>query len=587
MTTYILRRVLLMIPTLFGVSFVVWGVLAAAPEPALAAQVPSTGEGGGGREGASVEKSVKIFRAQFGLDRPAVLNFYYSLEPGKVGAAVAAASSRDAERPLKERTAAQERLIRWGWYAVPALMENLPKSEGRQRDDLMRWLVRSAERVALGADTGRLDDATVRNNALVVAEGKMLAAFAWRTGDPEERKLAGVRAFERWFRGVRGQHGKGAPVDAVRAALAGGGLDALGAEAVPGLVRIVLDDADLRDAALPHLVRLARRPPTPGDPVESEARRLEAVALDELGWTPDVAPARKLAGVDLVRNWWEGAQRQWDTSGFGWMRVLFLETQLAKYWGNLLRFDLGYSNVHKVPVITLVLERLKYSLTLAVTSLVLAYLISVPLGVLSARIHGTTPERAIGVGLFALYSLPSFFVATLLVRLLAKGQPGSLEWIPDGQFASIGSWRLGSLEQLRDIAWHVVTPIVCLTYGSLAALSRYAKSGVLNVIRSDYVRTARAKGLNEFVITAKHAARPGIIPVVTLLGATLPVVVGGSFIIESIFSIPGFGLLSIQSIFAQDYNVIIGTTLIVAILTMVGILLSDILYAIVDPRISY
>ncbi|NJN14730.1 MAG: ABC transporter permease, partial [Planctomycetes bacterium] len=168
------------------------------------------------------------------------------------------------------------------------------------------------------------------------------------------------------------------------------------------------------------------------DAVESEARRLEQAFLDEIGWSAETAPARKLAGVDLVRTWWEGAERQWDFGGMRWMRVLFLETQFARYWGNLLRFDLGYSNVHKVPVMTLVMERMKYSLTLALSSLVLAYLIAVPLGILSAKIHNSPAERGISVSVFALYSLPSFFVATLLVRLLAQGQPGSLELIPDG-----------------------------------------------------------------------------------------------------------------------------------------------------------
>ena len=126
-----------------------------------------------------------------------------------------------------------------------------------------------------------------------------------------------------------------------------------------------------------------------------------------------------------------------------------------------------------------------------------------------------------------------------------------------------------------------------MTYVSLAALSRYTKTGLLHIIRSDFVRTARAKGLGEFTVTVKHAARNGIIPVVTLLGTTLPVIVGGNFIIEWIFSIPGFGLLTINSINARDYNVIIGVELVVAVLTMIGILLSDLLYAVVDPRISY
>ncbi len=120
-----------------------------------------------------------------------------------------------------------------------------------------------------------------------------------------------------------------------------------------------------------------------------------------------------------------------------------------------------------------------------------------------------------------------------------------------------------------------------------SGLSRYAKTGLLDVIRSDYVRTARAKGLSEFWVIGKHATRNGIIPIITLLGTTLPVLVGGSVIIETIFGIPGFGRLTVESIFNRDYNVIIGIQLVVGVLVMLGILLSDILYAIVDPRISY
>jgi peptide/nickel transport system permease protein len=266
--------------------------------------------------------------------------------------------------------------------------------------------------------------------------------------------------------------------------------------------------------------------------------------------------------------------------------VLFLETQFATYWANLLRFDLGNSMVHKVPVMTLVLERLKYSLTLALSSLVLAYLVSIPVGIASAKFHGSWGERGTGLVLFALYSLPSFYVATLVIKYLAEGQPGSLEIIPPDRFESMEAWRLPSWTWLKDIAWHVLAPIFCMTYASFAALSRMAKTGVLHVIRSDYVRTARAKGLGEFIVVVKHATRNGIIPIITILGTTLPVIVGGSFIIEYIFSIPGFGLLTIQSIHARDFNVIVGVELIIAVLTMIGILISDFLYAVADPRIS-
>jgi peptide/nickel transport system permease protein len=147
--------------------------------------------------------------------------------------------------------------------------------------------------------------------------------------------------------------------------------------------------------------------------------------------------------------------------------------------------------------------------------------------------------------------------------------------------------ELTSLQQIGDLAWHLVLPIFCMTYGSLAALSRYMRTGLLDVIRSDYVRTARAKGLPEWQVIGKHAVRNGLIPVLTLLAGLLPAVLGGSVIIEVIFDIPGMGLWMIDSIYQRDYNVIMVIQLFATILTLVGILLTDLSYALVDPRIRY
>jgi peptide/nickel transport system permease protein len=144
-----------------------------------------------------------------------------------------------------------------------------------------------------------------------------------------------------------------------------------------------------------------------------------------------------------------------------------------------------------------------------------------------------------------------------------------------------------TLEIFGDIVWHMVLPVICLTYGSLAVLSRYARTGLLDVIRSDYIRTARAKGLSEFVVILKHAVRNGMIPILTLLGTTLPVLIGGSIIIEFIFNIEGMGKLMLTAINYRDFNIIMGVLLISSILTLLGILLSDISYALVDPRISF
>jgi peptide/nickel transport system permease protein len=588
--TYVLKRLLLMIPTLFGVSVVVFVIVSTAPAPPITQQVPTAEAGREAGEAGEVPHAVKVFRAQYGLNKPVALNLYYEIEKRDVQRALEDALDEEGTRTIKVKSEAQEQLIKWDEYATSALMELLTETGGRLRDSAMNWLVKGAKRVAIAAEGGTVSPKRARLNTAIAKENEILDLYAWEAGDPEMRKEAGVGALQAWYRGARARYPEGADTEEVRRALRDedqAALVGLGDKAVPGLVAIILEEEGDQDRAIPWLVRLGARPEQ-GDEVEKTRTRLLNEALRKLEYNASDPDATKEASVLLVRDWWEGTARRWDYGGLRWLRVLLLETRFAIYWGNLLRFDLGESLKHKVPVTTLIFERLKYSLTIAVTALILAYLISVPLGILSAKIHGSFPERAMALFVFALYSLPSFYVATLVIHYLAEGQPKSVaEWIPSSRFESLDAWKLPTLEWIKDIAWHVVAPIFCLTYASLAALSRYAKVGILNVIRSDYVRTARAKGLGEFTVTMKHAARNGLIPIITLLGTTLPRIVGGSFIIEVIFGIPGFGLLMVQSIFDRDYNVIVGNSLIVAVLTMLGILLSDLLYAIVDPRISY
>jgi peptide/nickel transport system permease protein len=587
--TYVLKRLLLMIPTLFGVSIVVFVIVMSAPAPDISQQVPTAEAGREAGEAGEVPHAVKVFRAQYGLNKPIALNLYYKISKEEVHRSLEDALDLEGTRTVQAKSRAQKQLIEWDEYATPALIALIAETDERLRDSAMSWLVKSAKRVAIASESGTVSPKRARLNAAVVKENEVLDHYQWEAGDSETRKAAGVGAFQAWYRGARADYPERADTEEVRRALREDDqatLVDLGNKAVAGLVAVILEEEGDRDRAIPWLVRLGRRPQK-GDEVEKERTRLLNATLEKLQYKASDPQATKEASVLLVRDWWEGTAPRWDYSGLGWMRVLFLETRFATYWGNLLRFDLGESLKHKVPVTTLILERLKVSLTIAVTALFLAYFISVPLGILSAKIHGSVPERAMALFVFALYSLPSFYVATLAIHYLAVGQPWSLEWIPSSRFESLDAWKLPTLEWIGDIAWHVVAPIACLTYGSLAALSRYAKVGLLNVIRSDYVRTARAKGLGEFTVTMKHAARNGLIPIITLLGTTLPRIIGGSFIIEVIFGIPGFGLLMLQSVFDRDYNVIVGNSLIVAVLTMLGILLSDLLYAIVDPRISY
>jgi peptide/nickel transport system permease protein len=248
-------------------------------------------------------------------------------------------------------------------------------------------------------------------------------------------------------------------------------------------------------------------------------------------------------------------------------------------------FDFGTSSHDHRPVFDKIREALPNTLLLSTLALLCSYLLAIPLGVFSAVRKDTAADRAVTVGLFSLYSLPNFWVAIMLVMLFGGGR--YLDVFPIQGLASEGADGLPFLSRMGDALWHLVLPVFCLTYASLASLSRYMRTGMLDVIRQDYIRTARAKGLPERVVIFKHALRNSLIPILTLLGLSLPQLIGGSVVVEQIFGIPGMGRLSFQAIANRDYNTLMAVTTFTALLTMVGILLSDVLYAFVDPRIHY
>ena len=185
-----------------------------------------------------------------------------------------------------------------------------------------------------------------------------------------------------------------------------------------------------------------------------------------------------------------------------------------------------------------------------------------------------------------LYALPGFWIGTLMIIFLCGGD--FLALFPSNGLFSMdysSSWSIW--DKAMDYGWHIVLPVIVYTYAGLAGMSRYMRSSMLEVIRQDYIRTARAKGLTEKVVIYKHALRNSLIPIVTLLAGLLPGLVGGSVIVETIFSIPGVGLLAFQALLARDYPMIMAELTMSATLTLVGILLADILYSVVDPRIAF
>lgn len=247
--------------------------------------------------------------------------------------------------------------------------------------------------------------------------------------------------------------------------------------------------------------------------------------------------------------------------------------------------DFGDSIKFKRPVWDVLVERIPISLKLTFTAIILSYLVSIPIGIYSASHQYSRIDRFMTLLLFILYSLPSFWVATMLIVYLGGGD--FLDLFPVFGLESIGANKMTYWERFWDTAWHLTLPIFCMTYASLAVLSRYMRSAMLEVIRQDYITTARAKGLSEKVVILKHALRNSLIPIITLLAQILPATIGGSIIIESIFTIPGMGQLMWEAILARDYPLIMANLTIVTFLTLLGILLADILYSVVDPRIAY
>ena len=283
----------------------------------------------------------------------------------------------------------------------------------------------------------------------------------------------------------------------------------------------------------------------------------------------EMDPSKQISEDDLNRlKKVYGLDKKWYEAYGIWLR-------------NVVYGDFGRSFSRKRPVAELIQERLGPTLLLSLTSLGLTYLLAIPMGLLFTARAGKPDERVASTLLYMLYSFPSF-VAALFMQLYFAVEH---EWLPLRNMVSPEYETFSTFEKVKDVFWHALMPVTCYTYGSLAYYSRFIRANMQEVIRQDYVRTARAKGLGPVRVLWHHAFRNTLIPLVTLFGLTLPTLLSGSVIIEQIFTWPGMGRLFFESIRERDYPTIMGLTLMFSILTLVGQLLADLLYAVVDPRV--
>jgi peptide/nickel transport system permease protein len=286
-------------------------------------------------------------------------------------------------------------------------------------------------------------------------------------------------------------------------------------------------------------------------------------------------PSRQISQDELERlERIYGLDKHWSLAYVQWV-------------GNLAKLDFGRSFREKRPVSTVIGERIGPTLVLSTTSLILAYLLAVPLGLYTTARGGKTDERVTSTLLYMLYSVPSFVTALLLLNLFYVRLEGTPFQLPLGGMTSMNYEELSGFGKVWDRFKHMLLPVICATYGSLAYYSRFVKSNLEEVIRQDYIRTARAKGVPPFQVLVCHAFRNTLIPFVTLIGLTLPGLLSGFVILESVFTWQGMGLLFLDSITNRDYPTIMGLTLMFSVLTLAGQLIADILYAFVDPRVTY
>jgi len=256
--------------------------------------------------------------------------------------------------------------------------------------------------------------------------------------------------------------------------------------------------------------------------------------------------------------------------------------QYLKWLKSLLMLDFGRSfSSDNRPVIDKIMERIPITLLINVLAMVFILAVALPLGVMSAVHQDSVFDKGTTVFVFIGFAIPTFWLALLLMILFGV----KLGWLPISGFRSLRYANLSFLGEVLDVGKHLILPVFVSAFGGLAGFSRYMRSNMLEVIRQDYITTARAKGLDERTVIFKHALRNALLPVITLLGLSVPGLIGGSVIFETVFAIPGMGQLFYQAVMSRDYPTVMGILVIGAVLTLLGNLLADLSYSAADPRI--
>ncbi len=313
----------------------------------------------------------------------------------------------------------------------------------------------------------------------------------------------------------------------------------------------------------------------PGGPIE---QRIQELRFGGMGGAEGMSTSSRNTTHGIPQEVLEAMKKQ-----YGFDKPL--HERYLLWLKNIATLNFGESFTYEEPVVDVIVSKFPVSLQFGIISLILSYLVSIPLGIAKALKNGSAFDVSSSFILFVLYSIPSFMLAILLIVLFSGGS--FWEVFPVGGLQSEMFDELSVWEQFLDRVHHFTLPLICYTIGSFTSLTVLMKNSIIEEIKKDYIRTARAKGLEERVVYMKHALRNALIPIVTGLGSFLSVFFAGSLLLETIFQLDGIGLLSYKSILSRDYNVIMGLVFIQSGLFLIGNVISDFAYVLVDPRIDF
>ncbi len=508
MTTYIVRRLLLMIPTLIGITFLVFMLIALSPG-GIGAGLRV--QGGGQMEATSVAIQQAYLNDRYGLDDPPVVQYVRWL--GRVS-------------PVKFGERDQVNLA--------GELVRAPKEPGEPL--LWRWFAEE------------------------LSPDRSLPEFSFPEGATAEERASIYQRLANTYARSRG--------------------------------RVIAGEARLKQALGVYAgeVGLEGAMTSRGEP------RTEVFAGHEPLTTARSWPAVREAGEALVADY-HAAVRDRAALLAAFRAKPFREAGVAVVPGvvSLSKPDLGVSFSRTRPVWDLIMEALPVTLMLNLIAFAIIYAVAVPTGILAAVRRGSFLDVGLGALYVALWSFPIPLAGILAIGYLANDQ--YLGWFPESGISASGAERMaflpsmggGGFERgwLLDRAWHICLPVFCLVYGGFAVLSKQTRAAMLDNFNQDYVRTAKAKGVAPKDVTFRHVFRNSLLPVITMFVSVFPAMLSGSVVIESIFTVNGMGRLALEAINLRDRELILATTLMIATVNIVALLLADVLYALADPRISY